>query len=151
MPLALQLIDDLDAALEFSIVKEGNLKLQDIENYDEIKGQIEAALVELRDNPSRMDNPLIYHLDVAAMYPNIMLSNRLQPDSIVDEAMCATCDYNRPDKTCDRRMEWAWRGEYFPAKRDEFNMVKNALEQESFPPKWPKGPQRRFGESRRGR
>ena len=78
------------------------------------------------------------------MYPNIMLSNRLQPDSIVDEAMCATCDYNRPNKTCDRRMEWAWRGEYFPAKRDEFNMVKNALEQEAFPPKWPKGPQRRF-------
>ena len=27
--------------------------------------------------------PLIYHLDVAAMYPNIILTNRLQPSSIV--------------------------------------------------------------------
>ena len=27
--------------------------------------------------------PLIYHLEVAAMYPNIILTNRLQPSSIV--------------------------------------------------------------------
>jgi DNA polymerase epsilon subunit 1 len=78
------------------------------------------------------------------MYPNIMLSNRLQPDSVVTEAMCAACDYNRPGKTCDREMKWAWRGEYFPAKLDEFKMVRNALEQELFPPKWPGKPQRRF-------
>lgn len=98
----------------------------------------------MRDHPNRFDKPLIYHLDVAAMYPNIMLSNRLQPDSVKDEAACAVCDYNRPDKTCDRRMEWAWRGEYFPAKRDEVNMVRYALEQELFPPKFPNGPRRRF-------
>jgi DNA polymerase epsilon subunit 1 len=98
----------------------------------------------MRDNPLRMDNPLIYHLDVAAMYPNIMLSNRLQPDSMVDESVCAVCDYNRPGKTCDRRLDWAWRGEYFPAHRDEFNMIKHALNQESFPPRRPGGPQRRF-------
>lgn len=101
-------------------------------------------LVELRDNPLRSDTPLIYHLDVAAMYPNIMLSNRLQPDSVVDEATCAACDYNRPGKQCQRKMKWAWRGEYFPAKLDEFKMVRNALEQELFPPKWPGKPQRRF-------
>jgi DNA polymerase epsilon subunit 1 len=101
-------------------------------------------LVELRDNPLRQDTPLIYHLDVAAMYPNIMLSNRLQPDSVVDEATCAACDYNRPGKQCQRKMKWAWRGEYFPAKLDEFKMVRNALEQEMFPPKWPGKPQRRF-------
>ena len=98
----------------------------------------------MRDNPQRMDNPLIYHLDVAAMYPNIMLSNRLQPDSVVDEATCAVCDFNRPGKTCDRRMTWAWRGEYFPARRDEYNMIKHALNQETFPPKKPGGPQRKF-------
>ncbi|WVW81918.1 DNA polymerase epsilon catalytic subunit A [Kwoniella bestiolae CBS 10118] len=139
-----QLIDDLDAALQFSLVEEGNLKLEDVENYDEVKNQIQSALELMRDNPNRMDKPLIYHLDVAAMYPNIMLSNRLQPDSMKDEAACAVCDYNRPDKTCDRRLEWAWRGEYFPAKRDEVNMVRYALEQETFPPKMPNGPRRRF-------
>lgn len=98
----------------------------------------------MRDNPKRTDTPLIYHLDVAAMYPNIMLSNRLQPDSMVDESVCAVCDYNRPGKTCDRKLDWAWRGECFPAHRDEFNMIKHALNQETFPSKRPGGPQRRF-------
>ncbi|WVQ80319.1 DNA polymerase epsilon catalytic subunit A [Cryptococcus sp. DSM 104549] len=145
VPTAIQgLIDDLDAALEFSLVEEGKVKLEDVENYDEVKGQIQTALELMRDEPNRFDTPLIYHLDVAAMYPNIMLSNRLQPDSVKEEVDCATCDYNRPDKTCDRRMEWAWRGEYFPAKRDEVNMVRYALEQEMFPPNWPNGPRRRF-------
>ncbi|WWC85914.1 DNA polymerase epsilon catalytic subunit A [Kwoniella dendrophila CBS 6074] len=139
-----QLIGDLDAALKFSLIEEGQIKLEDVENYDEVKAQIQEALELMRDNPNRMDKPLIYHLDVAAMYPNIMLSNRLQPDSMKDEAACAVCDYNRPDKTCDRRLEWAWRGEYFPAKRDEVNMVRYALEQELFPPKYPNGPKRRF-------
>ncbi|KAH9919999.1 uncharacterized protein BXZ73DRAFT_92015 [Epithele typhae] len=112
-------------------------KLEDVTNYDEVKLQIQAKLEEMRDNPLRMDKPLIYHLDVAAMYPNIMLSNRLQPDSIVDEATCAVCDFNRPGKTCDRRLTWAWRGDFFPARRDEFNMIKHALNQEAFPPKKP--------------
>ncbi|RSH85546.1 DNA polymerase epsilon catalytic subunit [Saitozyma podzolica] len=141
---AQQLIDDLDAALQFSLVEEGQIKLEDVANYDEVKGEIQSALELMRDDPNRFDKPLIYHLDVAAMYPNIMLSNRLQPDSVKDEAACAVCDYNRPDKTCDRRMEWAWRGEYFPAKRDEVNMVRYALEQETFPSFRPGGPRRRF-------
>ncbi len=98
----------------------------------------------MRDDNIRVDKPLIYHLDVAAMYPNIMLSNRLQPDSMVDESVCAVCDYNCPGKVCDRRMKWAWRGEYFPARRDEVNMIRQALNQESFPPKRPDGPKRKF-------
>ncbi|WVN90957.1 DNA polymerase epsilon catalytic subunit A [Cryptococcus depauperatus CBS 7841] len=145
VPSAIQgLIDDLDAALEFSLVEEGKIRLEEVENYNEIKKEIQTALERMRDNPSRFDKPLIYHLDVAAMYPNIMLSNRLQPDSIKEEADCAVCDYNRPDKECDRRLEWAWRGEYFPAKRDEVNMVRYALEQETFPSKRPYEPKRRF-------
>jgi DNA polymerase epsilon subunit 1 len=30
-------------------------------------------------------NPLIYHVDVASMYPNIILTNRLQPVAVVDD------------------------------------------------------------------
>jgi DNA polymerase epsilon subunit 1 len=140
------LIEDLDAALTFCIVEESKSSLESVTNYDEIKAEIQSSLELMRDNPKRTDKPLIYHLDVAAMYPNIMLSNRLQPDSIVDESTCAVCDYNRPGKTCDRRLNWAWRGEFFPAHRDEYNMIKNALNQEAFPPKRPGGPQRRFQE-----
>lgn len=32
----------------------------------------------LRDEPTHEEYPLIYHFDVAAMYPNIILTNRLQ-------------------------------------------------------------------------
>ncbi|EJD08480.1 DUF1744-domain-containing protein [Fomitiporia mediterranea MF3/22] len=143
---AQKLIDELDAALTFCIVEESKCSMDDVVNYEQVKGQIQAALELMRDKPLRFDKPLIYHLDVAAMYPNIMLSNRLQPDSVVDESVCAVCDYNRPGKTCDRRMTWAWRGEYFPAQRDEYNMVRHALNQEQFPAKRPGGPQRRFNE-----
>lgn len=130
--------------MTFCITEESKSSLDDVANYDEVKGQIQAALEEMRDNPLRMDKPLIYHLDVAAMYPNIMLSNRLQPDSVVDESVCAVCDYNRPGKTCDRRLTWAWRGEFFPARRDEYNMIRHALNQETFPPKKNGGPPRKF-------
>jgi DNA polymerase epsilon subunit 1 len=41
-------------------------------------------------------------------------------------------------------MDWAWRGEFFPAHRDEFNMIKHALNQETFPSKRAGGPLRRF-------
>lgn len=139
-----QLIDQLDDALTFCIVEESKTSIDTVMNYAEVKQQIQTKLEEMRDNPLRTDNPLIYHLDVAAMYPNIMLSNRLQPDSVVDEAVCAVCDFNRPGKQCDRKMTWAWRGEFFPARRDEFNMIKHALNQENFPPKKPGLAQRKF-------
>jgi len=54
----------------------------------------------------REEAPLIYHLDVAAMYPNIILTNRLQPPAIVTDEDCAACDFNKPGKTCLRQMEW---------------------------------------------
>jgi DNA polymerase epsilon subunit 1 len=104
----------------------------------QVKESIIEKLSDLRDNPIRSEKPLIYHLDVAAMYPNIILSNRLQPDAIVTENDCAACDYYEgPDSTCQRRMIWSWRGEYYPAKRSEYNMIRNQLEKEMFPSKYP--------------
>ncbi|KAL6048727.1 DNA polymerase epsilon catalytic subunit [Balamuthia mandrillaris] len=74
--------------------------------------------------------PVIYHLDVAAMYPNIILSNRLQPSAIVTPATCARCDFNTPDAQCQRHMQWTWRGEFMPATRSEYELVKTQLESE---------------------
>lgn len=54
----------------------------------------------------REEVPLLYHLDVAAMYPNIILTNRLQPSAIVTDEDCAACDFNKPGRTCLRPMEW---------------------------------------------
>lgn len=73
------------------------------------------------------------------MYPNIILTNRLQPDAMIDESVCATCEFNVPGKQCDRRMTWTWRGEYSPAKQNEYRMIEHQLSKETFPPKIPNG------------
>ncbi|KAI2792924.1 DNA polymerase epsilon catalytic subunit A [Penicillium oxalicum] len=141
-----ELIRDLDHALKFSIEVEEKKSLDDVVNFDEVKAQIAEKLLDLRNNPTRNEVPFIYHLDVASMYPNIMITNRLQPDSMIDESDCAACDFNRPGKTCDRRMPWAWRGEFLPAKRDEYNMIRRATANERFPSQRKNGLLRAFEE-----
>ena len=49
-----------------------------VTNFDEILADIKGKLEALRDHPVREECPIIYHLDVGAMYPNIILTNRLQ-------------------------------------------------------------------------
>jgi len=139
-----ELIDEVDAALQFAITKEGKIPLDDIVDYDEVKSQVVDALINLRDTPTRLEKPLIYHLDVAAMYPNIILTNRLQSPALVNEATCAACDFYRPGADCQRELQWQWRGEYWPTDRGEYNMIQAQLEAETFPPKAPGEPKRRF-------
>ena len=135
---------DLDAALQFSIVVEEKKKMEDVTNYEEIKAEIVAKLHALKATPNRSERPSIYHLDVASMYPNIMTTNRLQPDSMISEADCAACDFNRPGKNCDRKMPWSWRGEFLPAHKNEYNMIRHTLENERFPGRYPNSPLRTF-------
>ncbi|RAH43750.1 DNA polymerase epsilon catalytic subunit POL2 [Aspergillus brunneoviolaceus CBS 621.78] len=141
-----ELLRDLDAALKFSIEVEEKKSMDDVTNYDEVKKQISDKLMGLKEKPHRDEVPFIYHLDVASMYPNIMITNRLQPDSMIEESNCAACDFNRPGKTCDRRMPWAWRGEFLPAKRDEYNMIRHAVSNEKFPGRYKNSPMRMFGD-----
>jgi hypothetical protein len=56
--------------------------------------------------------------------------HHLQPSAIVTDEDCAACDFNRPGKTCLRRMEWVWRGETFAATRNEYLGIKAQLESE---------------------
>ncbi|EFJ15355.1 hypothetical protein SELMODRAFT_445541 [Selaginella moellendorffii] len=119
-----KLVDNLDRDLLYAIEKEGKMNAQEVTNYDELEN--------LRDVPNREEQPVIYHLDVAAMYPNIILTNRLQPPSIVTDETCAACDFNRAEKTCLRPMQWVWRGESFMTKRSEYYHLKNQIESEMF-------------------
>eukprot|EP00049_Salpingoeca_infusionum_P023474 m.12318 g.12318 ORF g.12318 m.12318 type:complete len:2363 (-) comp5819_c0_seq1:202-7290(-) len=135
-----QLIDDIDNALEYAITGEHGGDMSTILNYEEEKAKIVKQLEDLRDNPYRQEVPLIYHLDVAAMYPNIILTNRLQPSAIVDDKTCAACDFNTPGATCQRKMEWKWRGELSPASRSEYEMIKAQLETELVPAEDPSEP-----------
>lgn len=127
------LLEELPNALKFCIEVENKADLNHVTNFEEVESEVRTKLLDLKHNCKRNEYPLIYHVDVASMYPNIMISNRLQPDSMKTERDCASCDFNRPGKTCDRRMPWAWRGEFFPAKMDEYNMIKRALQNETFP------------------
>ncbi|CAL9214158.1 unnamed protein product [Arabidopsis halleri] len=125
-----QLIDNLGRDLEYAITVEGKMRMDSISNYDEVKDEIKEKLEKLRDDPIREEGPLIYHLDVAAMYPNIILTNRLQPPSIVTDEVCTACDFNRPGKTCLRKLEWVWRGVTFMGKKSDYYHLKKQIESE---------------------
>ncbi|KAL6549283.1 DNA polymerase epsilon catalytic subunit A [Orobanche gracilis] len=130
-PCAFQeLLDNLDRDLQYAIRVEGKMDPESVSNYEEVKNVIREKLVKLRDEPIREECPLIYHLDVAAMYPNIILTNRLQPPSIVTDEICTACDFNRPDKNCLRKLEWVWRGETYTAKRSDYYHIKRQIESE---------------------
>ncbi|KAK6054966.1 DNA polymerase family B [Cooperia oncophora] len=94
--------------------------------------EVQQAFTDLMAIPARMENPRIYHLDVGAMYPNIILTNRLQPCAMVNEEICMACCYNRPDAKCKRVMNWEWRGELTPATRGELQQIVQQLEGETF-------------------
>ena len=138
------LLDSLDDDLAYALRHECKVEPGDVENYEEERAKIAAKLTELRDRPVRDEPPLIYHLDVAAMYPNIILTNRLQPPAIVTDETCAACDFNRPGKTCLRPMEWTWKGDTYTASRSEFAHIKAQLEVEVFPAAEEGGPPRYF-------
>ncbi|XP_022862888.1 DNA polymerase epsilon catalytic subunit A-like [Olea europaea var. sylvestris] len=125
-----QLINNLDRDLQYAIRVEGKLDLESVLNYEEVKNAIMEKLMRLKDEPILEEFPLIYHLDVAAMYPNIILTNRLQPPSIVTDEVCTACDFNRPGKKCLRKLEWVWRGETYMAKRSDYHHLKRQLESE---------------------
>ncbi|KAL6634447.1 hypothetical protein ACP70R_027118 [Stipagrostis hirtigluma subsp. patula] len=125
-----QLIGNLDRDLQYAISVEGKLDIDSVTNYDEVKDAIKQKLASLRDHPIREERPLIYHLDVAAMYPNIILTNRLQPPSIVTDVDCTACDFNRPGKNCLRKLEWVWRGETYMAKKNDYHHIKRQIESE---------------------
>ncbi|KAG2442618.1 hypothetical protein HXX76_002703 [Chlamydomonas incerta] len=147
-PAAYQmLLDNLDRDLGYSLLHEAKWGggAEDAANYGAVKEAIAAKLTALRDAPNREEAPLIYHLDVAAMYPNIILTNRLQPSAIVTEEDCAACDFNAPGKRCLRQMEWVWRGEHYSASRSEYLQIKAQLAAETFPPAPPRFPNSGFG------
>ncbi|KAI4894825.1 hypothetical protein NFI96_029846 [Prochilodus magdalenae] len=143
------LLQRVDRTLRHAIEEEEKIPLEQVTNFSEVCDEIKRKLISLKEVPNRIECPLIYHLDVGAMYPNIILTNRLQPSAMVDEATCAACDFNKPGANCQRRMAWQWRGEIMPASRSEFHRIQQQLESEKFPPLFPNGKPRAFHELNR--
>lgn len=107
-----ELMNGVESALKYAIQEEEKVPMDMVTNFDDVVTEIKNKLQSLKDHPLRLENPVIYHLDVGAMYPNIILTNRLQPSAMVNEFDCAACDYNKPGALCKREMKWMWRGEY---------------------------------------
>ncbi|XP_067618241.1 DNA polymerase epsilon catalytic subunit 1 [Eurosta solidaginis] len=141
-----QLKDNVTKVLVHAIEVEEGVPIDKVTNLEDISKEITQALQGLHDIPNRLEQPVIYHLDVGAMYPNIILTNRLQPSAMVSETDCAACDFNKPGAKCKRVMDWLWRGEMLPASRNEFQRIQQQLETEKFPPLFPSGPTRAFHE-----
>ena len=134
-----ELIESTENYIKFSVeVQDSSLgyKVEDITNYKEVVDDIKEKLNVLYDiaknNNGESLLPLIYHLDVGAMYPNIILTNKLQPVGVVNDEICAKCLYNKDMKLCKKKMYWRWRGELFPLTRHEYESVKKQLEFELY-------------------
>ncbi|XP_075389510.1 DNA polymerase epsilon catalytic subunit A isoform X1 [Tenrec ecaudatus] len=140
------LLQRVEKTLRHAVEEEEKVPIEQVTNFQEVCDQIKSRLTSLKDVPNRIECPLIYHLDVGAMYPNIILTNRLQPSAMVEEATCAACDFNKPGANCQRKMAWQWRGEFMPASRSEYHRIQHQLESEKFPPLFPEGPARAFHE-----
>ena len=128
------LIENVERTVAHAVTVEQGIPMDQVSNFQEVCDAIISKLSQLRDCPNRLENPVIYHLDVGAMYPNIILTNRLQPPAIVDEAVCAACDFNRPGAKCQRTLNWMWRGEIMPLTRNEVQQIERQLANEKFPP-----------------
>ncbi|KAK4884405.1 hypothetical protein RN001_000676 [Aquatica leii] len=142
------LIAQIPKTLAHAIEVEEGIPLDNVTNLQDIIDEIANKLNGLKSQPMRLERPLIYHLDVGAMYPNVILTNRLQPYAMVDVSDCAACDFNKPNATCQRTMAWMWRAEYMPASRNEYHRIQQQLETEKFPPQFPGGASRAFHQLR---
>uniref|UniRef100_A0A0N5A8U1 DNA polymerase epsilon catalytic subunit n=1 Tax=Syphacia muris TaxID=451379 RepID=A0A0N5A8U1_9BILA len=120
-----------------AITEEMHIDLNNITDFNEVCEQVVSQLDDFIKRPLRLECPKIYHLDVGAMYPNIILTNRLQPPAVVSEEDCIACIHNIPDAKCRRMMRWEWRGEIIPATKGEYDRILQQLETEKFgkPPK----------------
>lgn len=101
-------------------------------NFDGVYADIHDRLCRLRDQPTIRTFPRIYHLDVGAMYPNIILSQRLQPTAIVTEDFCQKCSYYNEASICQKRMQWKQKLEISPVDRSHILPLMKDLESRTY-------------------
>ncbi|ORM39971.1 DNA polymerase epsilon catalytic subunit A [Babesia sp. Xinjiang] len=101
-------------------------------NFQEVYRNMRQRLIRLRDEPVLHTFPRIYHLDVGAMYPNIILSQRLQPTAIVTEQTCKQCSYYNESDVCQKRMQWKQKLEISPVDRNHILPLLKDLESRTF-------------------
>ncbi|CAG8438673.1 3204_t:CDS:10 [Ambispora gerdemannii] len=133
-----KLIENVDDVLKFGLDSEerGEDLISDIINYTQVREQIIGSLQNLQEKSlhetSLIMTPAIYHFDVGAMYPNIILTNRLQPDAIRAKTKNNLCNHKVSGISCDRPMNWTWRGEVFSLNKDEIEHCRSLLKLKTY-------------------
>ncbi|CBZ50569.1 DNA polymerase, related [Neospora caninum Liverpool] len=131
------LIDSLDETLLFWLNQENassssSLTPEDFPDWQVHRQDILDRLVSLRNARVLRSLPVIYHLDVSAMYPNIILTHRLQPPAVVDEEFCSQCPFSKEAALCQRRMTWRRKLEVSPAEKGHILPLQQKLKMKLF-------------------
>ncbi|KYF39384.1 DNA polymerase family B protein, partial [Toxoplasma gondii ARI] len=131
------LIDTLDETLLFWLDQENGsssspLTPEDFPDWQVHRQDILERLTSLRDSRVLRCLPVIYHLDVSAMYPNIILTHRLQPPAMVDEEYCSQCPFSKEAPQCQRRMTWRRKLEVSPAEKGHILPLQQKLQMKLF-------------------
>lgn len=124
-----ELIQGAADVVKFFVTQETGKTVEEVTNFDQITSQIVEKLSKFAfaEKNKIVTKPLIYHVDVAAMYPNIILTNRLQPVSIVNEKMyhlfnLAVLDVYTTTKTTTAKDGWTGNGREIIIHLTEVNM-----------------------------
>ena len=124
------LIETTKKVIDFFVRVEKSENINNIENINEVKNMVQEKLKDImmiiKENGNKEIDllPLIYHVDVSSMYPNIILTNRLQPTAIVNNRICSNCIYNEPKNNCKKNMGWDWKAQYYPISQPEYEKIK---------------------------
>ena len=59
-----KLIDSVEQALTHAIEEEEKIPLKNVTNFADVVSDVKSKLTDLKNAPSRLENPIIYHLDV---------------------------------------------------------------------------------------
>ena len=54
---------------------------------------------------------VIYISEYFSLLLSLIMLLLRQPPAMVDDVICASCDFNKPGAKCQRAMDWMWRGE----------------------------------------
>lgn len=123
------LMENTENILNFCLQKENDKQPEEALNLAEVKEAIITKLNTLKQRGRNfMSRPLIYHVDVASMYPNIILTNRLQPTAIVNERVCSNCLFNEPRNNCKRILGWEWKAQYYPINKIDLEKLRMEVE-----------------------
>ncbi|GCB67401.1 hypothetical protein scyTo_0010241, partial [Scyliorhinus torazame] len=125
------LLQRVEHTMRHAIEEEEKVPMEQVTNFQEVCDEIKKKLNCLKEVPNRIECPLIYHLDVGAMYPNIILTNRLQLRLV--SALCKLQVI--PNAVL-----------LLPASRSEYHRIQQQLESEKFPPAFPNGRPQAFHE-----